>query len=135
MKPLKNPLPLLIIPALLAMTGCQQSNVQRDVYKSKEECSSDWGANDLCEEVPEEEVRNQGAHSTVFINGGRFWGPAYYPGDRSVNYNGQTFSARYPAAKQPFISVSNGSRAAMSSPGKPVSRGGFGGRSSSSFGG
>ena len=134
MKPRKNPLPLLLIPALLAMTGCQQSNVQRDVYKSKEECSSDWGANDLCEEVPQDQAKDESTHLRV-INGWRFWGPAYYPGDRSVDYNGRTFTARNPTSAQPFISVSSGSRAAMSSPGKPVSRGGFGGRSSSSFGG
>lgn len=123
---------LVLIPTMLMLTACADSNVQRDVYQTKEECLADWGNEELCQDMPAEQV-------TQHSNGGghyyRYWGPTYYPDERSVNYNGKTYSARSPANSRAFISMSSGSSSATSSHGTPVSRGGFGGHSGSSFGG
>lgn len=130
--------PLLIVPVLLTLTGCGPTQVQRDIYQSKDECIADWGTNDLCQDVPTEQAQQNGSGhgGFVFIPGTRyFWGPSYYPGERAVDFNGKTY--RPTSGARPFVNISSTSHAAMSSPGRAVSRGGFGGggRSGMSFGG
>lgn len=125
MKSIKSPINLLLIPTLLTVTGCGDSNVQRDIYNNKEECLSDWRGDDLCEEV----------RSSSSGGGTSFLGPTYNKNNRKVEYKGRLVTPRYSTSARPFISIPHNSPTARSSLGKPVSRGGFGGRNGSSFGG
>ncbi|WP_420835361.1 DUF1190 domain-containing protein [Mannheimia massilioguelmaensis] len=144
--------------------GCSEENVQRDVYKSLEDCVADWGTPELCEqdtkaladlnkgnETPQSifnESANHGesSHSgSGFVAGymaarmmSSFMGPSYFQGNRAVQTNnGQTIrpQANHSAAK-PI--VMKGSVADSFS--RPVKRGGFSSSNSSaskssSFGG
>lgn len=136
----KRHIPLILVPALIALSGCTDSQVQRDVYQTKEECLADWGTEELCKDMPDDEAKqysNNGHGSSFIYHPGRhyFWGPSYYPSDRAVDLNGRTY--RPASAARPFVSISSGSRSAMTSAGRAISRGGFGatGHSSSTSGG
>lgn len=129
-------LSLVLVPILLA--GCGNdipSDMQRDVYTKFEDCMADWGKTELCQQMQEAEAK-QFAQQTTGVEGGGgshviFWGPSYYPGARSVQYNGQSYTPlANRAMSRPYAVTSTSSLAAKSSPGKaqaaPVSRGGFG---------
>jgi len=134
LKSLKRPINLLLIPTLLTVTGCGDSNVQRDIYNNKEECLSDWGPDDLCEEIILVDT-DDGKRTSSSGVGTSFLGPTYNKNNRKVEYKGRLVTPRYSTSARPFISIPHNSPTARSSLGKPVSRGGFGGRSGSSFGG
>lgn len=140
---------LLIAPVLSTLLfnacgggGGADESTTRDVYQSKEDCIKDWGDEELCSEMNDEDSdeyrRSSGG---VILAGYRpFWGPSYYPSDRTVLYKGRTIS---PAGKsttlRPFTVTSRSSSAARSSVSSPrsssTSYGGFGSRSGSTSSG
>jgi hypothetical protein len=128
----------LLVPSLLGsvlLTACDDApNTNRDVYASKEECLRDWNDGDLCQEMDATDAnqyRSEGDHGHVIVPH-YFWGPTYYPHDRSVVYKGQTIT---PVGKsttlRPFTVSPRSSSASRTSPSSPrvTSTGGFGGRS------
>lgn len=131
-------LSLILVPILIAGCGYDvPDEVQRDVYLNKEDCAKDWSDNDLCTEMSD-----QDSSSYVSTHGGSgsgahyFWGPNYHPGLRSVEYNGRTVSPTMNSGlAKPFAVSSRSTSTARTSPGRAVSRGGFGGGGHSSFGG
>ncbi len=129
-------LALVLIPALLAMSGCASDETQRDVYTRFEDCVADWGKPELCQQIAETEAKqfaqNQGVATGTGVHPMIFWGPTYYPGDRAVAFNGQTYEPKTNRAmSRPFTITSQSSSIAKSSPGTArttsFSRGGFGG--------
>jgi hypothetical protein len=132
---------LLIAPVLstLLLSACgggSDEATTRDVYQSREDCLKDWGDDELCREMNDQDSDDYRRSGGVFIAGGRpFWGPTYYPGDRAVVYKGKTVA---PVGKstslRPFTVTSSSSatsRTSVSSPrSSSTSYGGFGGRSS-----
>lgn len=140
MKKSKN-IMLLIAPVLSTLLfnacgGGTSESTTRDVYQSREDCLKDWGDEELCQEMNEDDDREYRRTGGVFIAGGRaFYGPTYYPSDRAVLYKGKTIS---PSGKStslaPYVVTSRSSAAARTSVSSPRSSsssfGGFGGRSS-----
>lgn len=132
---------LLITPVLstLLFTACGgNETTTRDVYQSKEDCAKDWGGEELCEQMNDEDDRDYRSGGGMILMGRPFYGPQYYPRDRSVMYKGRAIS---PAGKstslKPYSVSSRSSSAAkssgVSSPGSSsTSYGGFGGRSTGS---
>lgn len=120
---------LVLVPILLAF-GCTEESTQRDVYTRFEDCVVDWGKPELCQEIAKAEAQ-QYANSVGANTGGTspviFWGPTYYPGNRAVEYNGQTYTpGANHAMSRPFSVHSSSSKISKSSPASP--RGGFGSR-------
>jgi hypothetical protein len=133
---------LIIAPVLGTILACggggNQPSTTRDVYQNKEDCAKDWGEQELCEQMNDEDDREYRSHGGVIYAGRPFYGPAHYPGDRSVTYKGRTIS---PSGKstsmQPYTVTSRSSSSSRSSSvssprSSSTSYGGFGSRSSSS---
>lgn len=133
---------LLIAPILSTVLfnacGGSGSSTTRDVYQSKEDCAKDWGEQELCEQMNDEDDREYRSGGGVIYAGRPFYGPTYYPGDRTVNYKGRTISATGTSTTMKPYSVTSRSSASsrsssVSSPrSSSTSYGGFGGRSTSS---
>jgi hypothetical protein len=130
---------LLIAPVLstILFNACGGSggseSTTRDVYQSKEDCIKDWGEEELCQQMEDDDANEYRRSGGVFIAGRPFWGPQYYPSDRAVIYKGKTISPYGKSTSmKPFV-VSSGSsyssRSSVSSP-RSTSYGGFGSRSS-----
>lgn len=139
-----SPIMLVLVPALLAISGCTGDETQRDVYTRFEDCVADWGKPELCQKIAEAEAKEFAQNQGVTTGGGSspiiFWGPSYYPGDRAVTFNGQTYEPKANRAmSRPFTVNSRSSSIARSSPGTArstsVSRGGFGGGARAAGGG
>jgi hypothetical protein len=135
---------ILLIPPVLstllfnACGGSDTASTTRDVYQSKEECLKDWGDQELCEPMNDEDDREYRSSGGVFI-GRPFYGPSYYSGDRSVIYKGKTISPTGTSTSLKPYSVTSrssaSSRSSISSPrSSSTSYGGFGSRSSGSSG-
>lgn len=63
----------LALIGAVALAGCQSEN--RSVYKSREDCIKDWGADEkMCEEITEGNRHYGGGAHPV----GYFYGPRYY---------------------------------------------------------
>lgn len=141
MKKSKN-IVLLIAPVLstILLNGCGGSDYSttRDVYQSIEECKTDWGEQELCEQMNDDDDREYRRSGGVIYAGRPFYGPAYYPGDRTVNYKGKTITAtRTSTTMKPYSVTSRSSASSRSSSvssprSSSTSYGGFGGRSTSS---
>lgn len=119
---------LILTPILSTtlLTACGDEPADRDVYKTREECVQDWGDQELCEPMRDDDDyhRQHGVHYPLF------YGPHYYGSDRAVHYNGREI--RPVGRSTTFKSVSRPSSSFSSSKSSPVSRGGFGGRGISS---
>lgn len=133
---------LLIAPVLSTLLfnacgGGDTASMTRDVYQSKEECLNDWGDQELCEQMNDEDDREYRSGGGVFI-GRPFYGPSYYRGDRAVTYKGKTISPTGTSTSLKPYSVTSRSSASsrsssVSSPrSSSTSYGGFGSRSSGS---
>ena len=113
----------LIVTSLLStilLSACGDEPADRDVYKTKEECVQDWGEQDLCEPMKDDDDYHN--HHGVYYP--LFYGPHYYGSERAVHYNGREIR---PAGRSTtFKSVSRPSSSFSSSKSSPVSRGGFG---------
>jgi hypothetical protein len=136
---------LIIAPILgtvLACGGGGDSSTTRDVYQSREDCTKDWGEAELCEEMNDTDSDDYKRSGGVYTSR-PFWGPQYYPSDRTVMYKGKTISPPGKSTSmRPFIVTSRSSSTSRSSVSSPRSSsssyGGFGGggsRSSSGGGG
>lgn len=135
---------LLIAPVLstILLNGCGGSgsnySTTRDVYQSLEDCKTDWGEQELCEQMNDDDDHEYRSSGVVYA-GRPFYGPAYYPGDRTVNYKGKTITAtRTSTTMRPYSVTSRSSASSRSSSvssprsSSTTSYGGFGGRSTSS---
>jgi uncharacterized membrane protein YgcG len=130
---------LLIAPVLSTLLfnacGGNGASTTRDVYQSKEDCAKDWGEQELMNDEDDREYRRSGG---VIVAGRPFYGPAYYPGDRTVLYKGKTVSPTGKSTSMKPYSVTSRSSASsrsssISSPrSSSTSYGGFGGRSGGS---
>jgi hypothetical protein len=144
MKKSKN-IMLLIAPVLSTLLfnacGGESPSTTRDVYQSKEDCLKDWGDQELCEPMNDEDDREYRNSGGVIYAGRPFYGPGYYPGDRNVMYKGRTISPTGSSTSmKPYSVTSRSSTASKSSSvSSPRSSGtsfsGFGGRSSGSSSG
>ena len=132
---------LLIAPVLstLLFNACGGNEATtRDVYQSKEECTQDWGEEELCEQMNEEDDREYRSSGGVMFLGRPFYGPSHYRGDRTVIYKGRTISPSGKSSSlKPYTVTSRSSSASRSSSissprSSSTSYGGFGGRSTSS---
>lgn len=129
----KGSVSLILVPALLILSGCAGDQTQRDVYTRFEDCVADWGKPELCQQIAEAEAKQLTESQGVMHTASGpivFWGPPYYHGDRAVSYGGQTYiPGTNRAMSKPFMVHSGSSSAAKSSLSSPriVSRGGFGG--------
>lgn len=135
---------LLIAPVLsttlfnACSSGSSASSTTRDVYQNKEECAKDWGEQELCEQMNDDDDREYRSGGGVIYAGRPFYGPPYYYGDRSVTYKGRTVSASGKGNSMKPYSVTSRSSASsrsssVSSPrSSSTSYSGFGGRSTSS---
>lgn len=132
---------LLITPALStillnACGGSDYSSTTRDVYQTIEECRKDWGEPELCEQMDDDDDKEYRRSGAVYSNR-PFYGPVYYPGDRTVMYKGKTVSATGTGTKmQPYSVTSRSSSSSRSSSissprSSSTTYGGFGGRSTS----
>lgn len=131
---------LLIAPVLSTLLfnacgGNESASTTRDVYQSKEDCAKDWGEQELCEQMNDDDDREYRSGGGIIYAGRPFYGPGYYPGDRSVNYKGRTISATGTTTSMKPYSVTSRSSASsksssVSSPRSSSSTGfgGFGGR-------
>lgn len=132
---------LLIAPVLSSLLfnacGGSEPASSRDVYQSKEDCAKDWGEQELCEQMNDEDDREYRSGGGVFV-GRPFYGPRYYPGDRSVMYKGRAIAPTGTSTSLKPYSVTSRSSASsrsssVSSPrSSSTSYGGFGSRSSGS---
>lgn len=127
---------LLLSPILSAilLTSCGDSEpIQRDAYKSMDECLKDWNTQELCGRMEEQDEREYHSHHGVGYP--IFWGPGYYGRDRTVIYQGRTISPTTRSSSIPGYTVSSrsssASRTGASSP-RSTSSGGFGSRGVSS---
>ena len=136
---------LLIAPVLSTLLfnacgGGESASTTRDVYQSKEDCLKDWGDQELCEPMNDEDDREYRRSGGVIYAGRPFYGPGYYPGDRTVMYKGKTVSpVGTSTSMKPYSVTSRSSSASRSSSissprSSGTSYGGFGGRSSGSSG-
>ncbi len=132
---------LLVAPILstLLFNACGgNETTTRDVYQNRDECIKDWGDEELCSEMNDDDSDEYRRSGAVFV-GRPFWGPTYYPSDRSVIYKGRTISpSSRSSSLRPFVVTSRSSSSSRTSASSPRSSssstkyGGFGGRSSSS---
>lgn len=138
-------LSLVLVPILLAGCGVDIPDTQqRDVYTKFEDCMADWGKTELCQQMQQADAQQFAQQTTGVASTGPhvvYWGPGYYPGSRSVYYNGQEYApSTNRAMSRPFAVTSTSSATAKASPGTPSrggaatssgsnagSRGGFGG--------
>lgn len=135
---------LIIAPVLstLLFNACGGNTVAdttRDVYENREDCLKDWGDEELCESMNDDDSREYRSGGGVFFVGRPFWGPQYYPGDRTVLYKGKTVSPPGKSTSlKPFVVTSRSSSSSRSSVSSPrsssTSYGGFGGGRSSGGG-
>ena len=135
---------LLIAPVLSTLLfnacGGNDATTTRDVYQSREDCTRDWGDDELCQEMNDQDSDDYRRSGGVFIAGGRpFYGPQYYPGDRAVVYKGRTIAPSGSSTTlKPYSVTSRSSSASRSSVSSPrsssTSYGGFGGGRSSGGG-
>ena len=135
---------LLIAPVLstLLFNACgrnESASTTRDVYQNKEDCSKDWGEQELCEQMNDEDDREYRSSGGVIVAGRPFYGPSHYPGDRTVTYKGRTISPTgNSTSMKPYgvtsRSSSSSRSSSVSSPrsSSSTSYGGFGGSSSGS---
>ena len=112
---------LLIAPVLstLLFNACGGSEPAsaRDVYQSKEDCLKDWGDQELCEPMNDEDDREYRSGGIVFI-GRPFYGPRYYSGDRSVMYKGRAIAPTGTSTTlKPYSVTSRSSASSRSSSG------------------
>jgi hypothetical protein len=127
-----------VLGAFLACGGGGSESTTRDVYQSKEDCTRDWGDEELCEQMNDEDDREYRSSGGVILAGRPFYGPSYYPSDRAVLYKGRTISPSGKSTSMKPYSVTSRSSASsrsssISSPrSSSTSYGGFGGRSTSS---
>lgn len=127
----------LLLSACGSSSNYDYSSTTRDVYQSREDCLKDWSDGELCEQMNDGDSDDYKRRSGVVTTGRPFWGPQYYPSDRSVVYKGKTVA---PTTKtttmKPFSVTSTSSSSSRSSVSSPSSRstssGGFGGRTSTS---
>lgn len=137
---------LIIAPVLSTLLfnacGGSESTTTRDVYQNREDCTKDWGEAELCEQMNDTDSDDYRRNGGVIVGGRPFWGPQYYPGDRTVIYKGKTVSPTSKSTSlKPFTVSSRSSTTSRSSVSSPrstsssTSYGGFGGRSSSGGGG
>lgn len=122
---------LAIAPVLGATLACGGSDgpQDRDVYATKEECIKDWSEGDLCDKMDESDERSYHGDGT---SRGYYWGPVYYRGSRSVNYNGRTINgSNSGSARKPFTISSSSSSSSRSSKSSPSYSGFSGSRGSS----
>jgi hypothetical protein len=135
---------LIIAPVLGTILACggggNQPSTTRDVYQSQEDCAKDWGEQELCEQMNDDDDREY-RRSGVIVAGRPFYGPPHYPGDRSVMYKGRTIAPTGKSTSMQPYSVTSRSSASsrsssVSSPRSSsttsTSYGGFGSRSSGS---
>ncbi len=134
---------LLLAPVLstVLFNACNRSEPDstRDVYQNKDECLKDWGDQELCEEMNDNDSNDYRRNGGVFV-GRPMWGPTYYPGDRSVSYKGRTIAPTTKSSSMPPYIVtsrsSSSSRSSVSSPSRSSSSSSSSSRSSSGgFGG
>ena len=136
---------LLIAPVLSTLLfnacgGNESASATRDVYQSKEDCLKDWGDQELCEPMNDEDDREYRSGGVIYA-GRPFYGPTYYRGDRAVMYKGNTISPTGTSTSMKPYSVTSRSSASsrsssISSPrSSSTSYGGFGSRSSGSSSG
>ena len=134
---------LVIAPVLStilfnACGGSQSASATRDVYQNQADCAKDWGEQELCEQMNDEDDREYRRNGGVFVGGRPIYGPRYYPGDRAVMYKGKTISPTGTSTSmKPYgvtsRSSSSSRSSSVSSPrSTSTSYGGFGGSSSSS---
>lgn len=136
---------LLLAPVLSTLLfnacgGGGDSSTTRDVYQSKEDCTRDWGDEVLCEQMNDQDSDDYRRTSGGVFVGRPFYGPQYYPNDRTVIYKGRTISPTSKSTSlKPYTITSRSSSSSRSSISSPrsssTSYGGFGGRSTSSGGG
>lgn len=134
---------LLIAPVLSTLLfnacgGRSDVSTTRDVYQSREDCLKDWNDGELCQEMNDSDS-DEYRRSGVVYAGRPYWGPNYYPSDRSVVYKGRTISPTSRSTSlKPFTVTSRSSTTSRSSVSSPrsssTSYGGFGGRSTSGGG-
>lgn len=140
MKKSKN-IVLVIAPILGTILACSSgggssSSTTRDVYQNKEDCQKDWGEQDLCEQMNDQDDGEYRRNGGVVTGSRPFYGPPYYTTDRSVNYRGRTISPPGRSSTLPSYNItsrsSSSSRSSsISSPrSSSSSYGGFGGRTS-----
>lgn len=143
MKKSKN-IMLAIAPLIGALLACSGSgeDTTRDVYQTKEDCQKDWGEEELCEQMNDDDSGEYRRTGGVFIGSSRpFWGPQYYPSDRTVIYKGRTISPTTKSSSmKSFVvtsrSTSSSKSGSVSSPrSSSTSYSGFGGKSSGGGGG
>jgi hypothetical protein len=137
---------LLITPALSTILfnacggGGSDYSTTRDVYQNIDECRKDWGEPELCEQMNDDDDKEYRRSGAAYSNR-PFYGPVYYPGDRTVMYKGKTVSASGTGTKmQPYSvtsrSSSSSKSSSVSSPrSSSTSYSGFGGKSTSYSGG
>ena len=127
---------LIVAPLIGAVLACGggDSDSTRDGYQSREDCLKDWGDNELCEEMNDDDEREYKRTGGVFV-GRPFYGPRYYPGDRAVVYKGKTIQPSGKTTSMKSYTVTSRSSSSSRSSSVSSPRGGFGGsRSSSSSG-
>ena len=135
---------LLIAPVLSTLLfnacgGNETSSTTRDVYQNREDCVKDWGEQDLCEQMNDDDDREY-RRSGVIYAGRPFYGPTYYPSDRAVLYKGRNISPTGSSTTlKPYSVTSRSSSSSRSSSissprSSSTSYGGFGGSRSSGGG-
>lgn len=132
---------LVLIGATTA--GCSMEGsrpVQRDVYNSFAECTTDWGDDaDACEPNVEgvTDTMNQTGSTSTTSSGHRYrtvyYGPGYQPGYRptSILTSRGNHSVGSSARETRTIASGSARNVGTASQGGRVSRGGFGGSSAS----
>lgn len=134
---------LLIAPVLSTLLfnacgGSRSASTTRDVYQNREDCAKDWGEQELCEQMDEQDDREYRSGGGVIYAGRPFYGPVYYPGDRAVTYKGRTIAPNGSSTTmRPYSITSRSSSSSRSSSissprSSSTSYGGFGSRSTSS---
>ena len=86
---------LLVAPVLstLLFNACGGGEATtRDVYGSREDCLKDWGDQELCSEMDDNDAEEHKRSTGTSYAGRGYWGPIYYPSDRSVIYKGRTIT-------------------------------------------
>ncbi len=113
---------------LSLLGGCSEQLIQRDVYRTKEDCLEDWEKTELCEYHEEESSSSGGGGGSS----GRWRGPSYYQDNREVELkNGQKIKPKGNHSSDKPIVMKGSLMDAIS---RPVKRGGFSGFGKSSGG-
>ena len=135
-----NSISLFLSPLLTALLACGGGGsrssytpdpLERDVYRSADECLKDWNTKELCERMsPDDERAYQQSNGVDYPV---YWGPHYYPRDRTVIYQGRTITPPTRSTTIPSYRVtSSSSPASRSSVSTPRSTSGSSTRSTSS---